>query len=58
MESKYSPMSKEIVEYIKCINNPLYFATKCFVKTPKGLIQYDKHCKLNQLKKYTIRIEN
>lgn len=35
-----------IKEYIKCIKDPLYFATKCFVKTPKGLIQYDKYCKL------------
>lgn len=58
MEIKYSPTSEEIADYIKCINSPLYFTTKCFVKTSKGLIQYDKYCKLNQLKKYTIRIEN
>ena len=46
MEIKYSQMSEDIEDYIKCINNPLYFATKCFVKTSTGMIRYDKYCKL------------
>lgn len=46
MEIKYSPTIKEIEDYIKCINNPLYFATKCFVKTSTGMMRYDKYYKL------------
>ncbi len=35
-----------IWDYIKCINDPLYFATKCFVKTPNRIMRYSKYCKL------------
>lgn len=45
MEIKYSQMSEDIKDYIKCINNPLYFATKCFVKTSTGMIPYNKFLK-------------
>lgn len=46
MKIKYTPINKEIEDYIKYINDPLYFATKCFVKTPTGMMRYDKYCKL------------
>ena len=57
MKIKYSPTTKEIEDYIKCINDPLYFATKCFVKTPNGIIPYDKYCKLKLKKSHTVKIE-
>ena len=46
MKIKYTPINKEIEDYIKCINDPFYFVTKCFVKTPNGIMRYDKYCKL------------
>lgn len=28
---------EEVADYIKCMNEPLYFATKCYIKTPTGM---------------------
>ena len=47
MKIKYTQTNKEIEDYIKCINDPFYFATKCFIKTSTGIMQYNKYCKLN-----------
>lgn len=57
MKNKYNQINKEIEDYIKCINDPFYFATKCFVKTPNGIIWYDKYCKLKLKQSHTVKIE-
>lgn len=28
---------EEVADYIKCMNEPLYFASKCYIKTPTGM---------------------
>ena len=33
----YKRTAEEIEEYIKCKNDPVYFASKCFLMTPEGL---------------------
>lgn len=38
----YKRTEEEISDYIKCMNDPIHFASKCFIKTPTGMQQ----CKL------------
>lgn len=38
----YKRTEEEINDYIKCMNDPIHFASKCFIKTPTGMQQ----CKL------------
>ena len=33
----YKRTEEEVEDYIKCMQDPLYFAEKCFLMTPKGL---------------------
>ena len=33
----YRRTEEEVEDYIKCMNDPIYFAEKCFLMTPKGL---------------------
>lgn len=33
----YQRTPEEVEDYIKCMNEPLYFASKCFIKTPTGM---------------------
>ena len=33
----YKRTEEEVEDYIKCMQDPLYFAEKCFIMTPKGL---------------------
>ena len=33
----YKRTEEEVDDYIKCMQDPLYFAEKCFLMTPKGL---------------------
>jgi hypothetical protein len=33
----YKRTEEEIEDYIKCMNDPVYFASKCFIMTPEGL---------------------
>lgn len=41
-ELLYRRTKEEIEDYIKCMQDPVYFASKCFIMTPEGLQQ----CKL------------
>lgn len=38
----YKRTEEEVKDYIRCMNDPIYFASKCFIKTPTGMQQ----CKL------------
>ena len=38
----YKRTEEEISDYVKCMNDPIHFASKCFIKTPTGMQQ----CKL------------
>lgn len=33
----YQRTPEEVEDYIKCMNEPLYFASKCYIKTPTGM---------------------
>lgn len=53
----YRRTEEEVEDYIKCMQDPLYFAEKCFLMTPKGLqavkmrdyqIEYLKNLKENR----------
>ena len=33
----YQRTPEEVEDYIKCMKEPLYFASKCFIKTPTGM---------------------
>lgn len=57
MKIKYTQTNKEIEDYIKCINDPFYFATKCFIKTSTGIMQYNKYCKLKLKQSHTVKIK-
>lgn len=38
----YKRTEEEINDYVRCMNDPIHFASKCFIKTPTGMQQ----CKL------------
>lgn len=53
----YRRTEEEVEDYIKCMQDPLYFAEKCFLMTPKGLqavkmrdyqVEYLKNLKENR----------
>lgn len=46
----YQRTPEEVADYIKCMNEPLYFASKCFIKTPTGM----KACVLRDYQKHYI----
>ena len=51
----YKRTPEEIEDYIKCKNDPVYFATKCYLMTPEGL----KPCKLRPYQeKYLRHVKN
>lgn len=53
----YKRTKEEVEEYIKCKNDPVYFASKCFLMTPEGLqpckmrdyqVEYLQHLRNNR----------
>lgn len=51
----YQRTPEEVADYIKCMNEPLYFASKCFIKTPTGM----KACILRDYqKRYIMHLVN
>lgn len=51
----YQRTPEEVADYIKCMNEPLYFASKCFIKTPTGM----KACVLRDYqKRYIMHLVN
>ena len=47
----YKRTAEEIADYIKCREDPVYFASKCFLMTPEGL----KACKLRDYQEEYLR---
>lgn len=56
-ELVYKRTQEELDDYIKCMNDPIYFAEKCFLMTPNGLskvtlrdyqVDYINHLKNNK----------
>lgn len=56
-ELVYKRTQEELDDYIKCMNDPIYFAEKCFLMTPNGLskvtlrdyqVDYLNHLKNNK----------
>lgn len=56
-ELVFKRTEEEIEDYIKCMNDVIYFASKCYIKTPEGLspchlrdyqIEYLKHLQNNR----------
>lgn len=53
----FARTEEEIEDYLKCMDDPIYFASKCYLMTPTGLqpavlrdyqIEYIKHCQKNR----------
>lgn len=53
----YKRTKEELDDYIHCMQDPVYFASKCYLMTPEGLqpvtlrdyqIEYIKHCQKNR----------
>lgn len=53
----FARTEEEIEDYLKCMEDPIYFASKCYLMTPTGLqpavlrdyqIEYIQHCQKNR----------
>lgn len=53
----FARTEEEIEDYLKCMEDPIYFAAKCYLMTPTGLqaavlrdyqIEYIRHCQKNR----------